>query len=399
MNNRMKLLLTILLTLGVKTSLVASGFPGEDDVWETARKKKAYLTKKTPIPQQKATSKPLSSTSNRGRSAAVPRVFSTSAPVQETAARSASLKPHPLTSMHFQHTHTPSAQKIFSSGMIQITAGYPKEWDGYAPAKMFNLLKTNFIDRVFLDQWMNAIEACYQDFKEDTQHTAINFSRSIYDLAKLKKNHQTQGLIVGIEQRRSAWFKTWFEETLPLLNKFNSQALSNTVYALGQLDIIPPEDWSLTINHALVHKEGAFFLEQKHQLFLFSKFQEMSGKPSFLSEEILARWMEEFQSRATTHNQTSVSEKAVGKTLTKLRPEFEASSFIPEMVSVVDFYNAGTKNILQFDGPTHFLSDGSFNGSTAFQTRLLKHFGYCVLRLSYKDWSKRGEEALLLLLD
>ena len=191
----------------------------------------------------------------------------------------------------------------------------------------------------------------------------------------------------------------FFEVSQGKLGQFNSQELSNTVYALGQLGIDVQEDWIHEIKNAILSKKDSFLREEKHQLFLFSKFQEMSGKPSFLTKEILARWMEEFQSYVTTHNQTSASEKAVGKGLTKLNAKFEASRFIPEIGAVVDFYNAGTRTILQFDGPTHFLSDGSPNGSTAFQTRLLKQFGYRVLRLSYKDWDARGEKALLLLLN
>jgi very-short-patch-repair endonuclease len=120
----------------------------------------------------------------------------------------------------------------------------------------------------------------------------------------------------------------------------------------------------------------------------------LSETQSFLDPDLLSRWIEEFKGRQEKNNIISQTEKSVMASLKKINNKFTPSTFIPEIASVVDFYDSSTKTILQFDGPSHFLSNGEVNGSTRFQTRILEESGYTVFRLSYQDWDRKGEQVL-----
>jgi hypothetical protein len=148
----------------------------------------------------------------------------------------------------------------------KIASGYPKEWDTYEPSQMFGLLNTQNFNTQFLDQWMNAMEACYSYFNADKPYREVNFSRTLYDLAKKTRGqNQHRDLILSTMKRRPEWIEKWYTQTLPILNSFKTQNLSNTIYALGQLGIMPSPVWM-----------NAFFGASKEKLKDFNS-QEISN--------------------------------------------------------------------------------------------------------------------------
>ena len=64
----------------------------------------------------------------------------------------------------------------------------------------------------------------------------------------------------------------------------------------------------------------------------------------------------------------------------------------------IDMANRERMIAIEFDGPSHFLSDHQHNGPTKFKTRLLEALGWQVLRIDYLKWDglKGGERAQFL---
>jgi very-short-patch-repair endonuclease len=67
------------------------------------------------------------------------------------------------------------------------------------------------------------------------------------------------------------------------------------------------------------------------------------------------------------------------------KQEVYHTHWIPGAATTIDFFVPKHNLIIQVDGPTHYLSDGSQNGNTRFQTRLLEKLDYQVLRLGYRE--------------
>jgi len=75
--------------------------------------------------------------------------------------------------------------------------------------------------------------------------------------------------------------------------------------------------------------------------------------------------------------------------------EMEVSPFEDEMGTFLSIDMACRKKMLavEFDGPSHFLSNGDHNGATKFKTRLLKKLGWHVVRIPVGEWKKLKSSA------
>jgi very-short-patch-repair endonuclease len=165
----------------------------------------------------------------------------------------------------------------------------------------------------------------------------------------------------------------------------NGQSVCNTLYAaalLGESEVLSE---LLFGSHRKEHMLAV--TEHKHQFYLARQYlllleqrEELSG-PLDMSSNTLTRWHQEF--RARPFSMYSLQQD-VGSYLPN---SFRAGAYIPEIGSKVTYYDAKSKMVLQVDGPSHFLSDGSYDGSSAFQSRLLEACGYRVVRISYSVWN------------
>lgn len=354
---------------------------------------------------------------------------------------------------------------------------YPSEWDKLSIEEMFKLpQKENFSEK-FLKQWMNAMEACYKEFKKSPESSGYNFSRTIDSFKGVESDYKEKAISIAVShpstiKTQFTWPSNWFFQTTPLLKKFNAHSLGAAIHGISYLRIKPEENWAKAflgqvrdqlfnfknepqgcsiilcslaslrippsnnlidnlLNVALSKSGGlnaqevsnilyALALldyvpeakpiglktlvegfsdqlkpEAKHQIFLFHQHLKQKNVP-FLTDKILISWTSEIKEFIINGNKVSQTETSVYDTLKKIKPSFKQSVYIPKIASTVDFYDEATRTILQFDGPFHFLSDGSYDGSSAFQEKLLKGFGYKVKRLSYKTWQESDDKEALL---
>jgi very-short-patch-repair endonuclease len=124
-------------------------------------------------------------------------------------------------------------------------------------------------------------------------------------------------------------------------------------------------------------------------MYLYHRFLTYKDNHLVFPNNILKGWKSEIRSSLKGNDTISNSEKSLGNILADMKLPFEGSVFNRDILSVVDFYAPDSKTVLQYDGPSHFLSDGSFNGSTLFQTRLLEYRGYDIARIDYKYWARK----------
>ena len=62
-------------------------------------------------------------------------------------------------------------------------------------------------------------------------------------------------------------------------------------------------------------------------------------------------------------------------------PEKDMGGFLS-----IDMANVEQKLAIEFDGPSHFLSDGTLNGRSKAKTRLLQQLGWRVVRIPVDEW-------------
>jgi hypothetical protein len=195
------------------------------------------------------------------------------------------------------------------------------------------------------------------------------------------------------------WMQVYLEAVRRKLAEFTIQGLSNFLYGLALLRFLPSEVLIKEILIKLDHERDEVHIEEMRQRYLFFQYIASRSGKSYHAHPFFSAWMVKMKDHSIKYDRTSKGEKAIEGVLSRIDPAFRPSQFIEEIGSIVDFYDPVSKRILQFDGPYHFLSRGSYNSSTLFQTELLESFGYTVLRLSYKSWDRDGEVALRKLLD
>lgn len=355
--------------------------------------------------------------------------------------------------------------------------GYPLQWNDLSMEEMFKLPQEENFSEKFLKQWMNAMEACYEDFKKSPEFSGYNFSRTIDSFKGAEPDYKEKVISIAVSHPSTAknqltWTSNWFFQTTSFLEKFNARSLGAAIHGLSYLRVKPEKKWAeaflaqayqelpsfknepkgcsiillslaslrilpskklighlldaaLSKNGGLNPQEVSNVLyalalldyvpegkltdlktlvegfsnklkpEAKHQIFLFHQHLKQKHA-SFLTDKVLTSWTPQIEEFIINGNKVSQAEKSVCDTLKKVKSSFEQSVYIPEIASMIDFYDKNTKTIIQFDGPFHFLSDGSYDGSSVFQDRLLREFGYNVKRLSYKKWQDSKDKQALL---
>ena len=88
----------------------------------------------------------------------------------------------------------------------------------------------------------------------------------------------------------------------------------------------------------------------------------------------------------------SNAQRDIHKLLLKmgLKTELEVSPFEDDMGGFlsIDIACRDKKLAIEFDGPSHFLSNGTHNGVTQFKTRLLKKLGWNIIRIPFREWAE-----------
>ena len=179
----------------------------------------------------------------------------------------------------------------------------------------------------------------------------------------------------------------FWTESQNKLAQFRPQELSNTLYALVMLNLsIDPA----FLSHIQQLNASLLPLEGLRQLYVCNQL--IQGLQINLPHNTLERLTED----AKAKNSTSKLEAGTGPLIEKALEEgqtLEASSWIETSATFVDFFVPEAKLVIQVDGPSHFLSNGQPNGSTALQNRLFEKTGYKVVRLHHKELDKKHAAA------
>jgi hypothetical protein len=205
-----------------------------------------------------------------------------------------------------------------------------------------------------------------------------DLSNTIYAMSQLG---------IRIEKLYSGWKDTFLHCFQARLHFFNQQDHSNSLYSLSVMNWIPSsafllENWEYIQLNIVKYSS----VESKRQLILFNAFYKLHFNKDFISGDILKLWVSDLRDESYKTNIISTTEKEIFALLQAMRTDFQSSYFIESIGSIVDFFSPTQNTILQFDGPSHFNRYRSYNSSSSLQTRLLKGLEYRVIRLSYSEW-------------
>jgi very-short-patch-repair endonuclease len=181
-------------------------------------------------------------------------------------------------------------------------------------------------------------------------------------------------------QPESAWMGAFWKASQDQLSQFAPQGLSNTLYACVVMEWDVP-DWLI---QGIRTTQETFSLDGWRQLYTASVFADLSlDFPEDIVDQLIRS--ERTKVSSTEDRAGSVIDSLLGK------QEVYHTHWIPGAATTIDFFVQKHKLIIQVDGPTHYLSDGSQNGNTRFQTRLLEKLGYRVLRLGYRELNRNAQ--------
>ena len=249
-----------------------------------------------------------------------------------------------------------------------------------------NKVKVDVLSDEWVKQFLTLSEPRLPSF------TSQGLSNTIYALANLGVNPADFS---------EKWLPTFFSSALSKIHSFNSQGVCMVLTSLSllDLDMIPLEYFIAPMQELALSQQ--MFSEDQVQLLYFHCFYSLKTSKRFLPDALRAEFINARRD-ATESNLVSSAEVEVLEFLQATELGFQPSHYVGEIGSVVDFFSPALNLVLQFDGPSHFLPDGSADMSTRLQTRLLESLGYRVRRLSYKQWivvrRKTREEIIEFLL-
>jgi hypothetical protein len=255
---------------------------------------------------------------------------------------------------------------------IQPEAGWMKAFWNASQGKLLKFNPQDFANTLYAcgklnlqpeDGWMKEFWSASQG--KLSQFTPQGLANTLYACAQL--NLQPEG----------GWMRAFWEKSQGKLSQFNPQDFANTLYACVVMEWDVP-DWLI---QGIRTTQETFSLEEWHQLYTASVFVDLSlAFPEDIVDQLI-----HFESK-----KVSDLEDRAGSVIDSLlaNEEVRHSHWIPGAATTVDFFVQKHNLIIQVDGPTHYLSDGSQNSSTRFQTRLLEKLGYQVLRLGYKELNR-----------
>ena len=96
-------------------------------------------------------------------------------------------------------------------------------------------------------------------------------------------------------------------------------------------------------------------------------------------------------------NTVSSSQKEIYKLLREMNfdVDMEVSPFEKDLAGSffsIDIVIRSLLLAIEFDGPSHFLSNRDYNGASKSKTRLLQKIGFAVIRIPYFEWDVLSSE-------
>jgi RAP domain len=188
--------------------------------------------------------------------------------------------------------------------------------------------------------------------------------------------------------------KDWYSAAFKMLqdNKFNQQALVNIFYghALLEKDLSKNEKFLTDIFMKL--KQFSLTNEEKHMVYLTNQFY---GKNVPDLTDIVIR----NKNNPVTSSKLQTS---VGTVLKRIHNnlDIKEEEYINCIASKCDFHIPGYNLLIEVDGPSHFLADGTtYCPKTNLMSAILTKNDFNLIRISYYDWDKLNFNAQYRYLD
>jgi RAP domain-containing protein/uncharacterized protein DUF1601 len=200
------------------------------------------------------------------------------------------------------------------------------------------------------------LELCHKVGRKICDFNSQNISNTLWAMATL--DYRNEKLLLEL-----------CHEVQYKIRKFNSQNISNTLWAIAVLD-----HYDADLNHHLLSTSYSFSIIQLSQIQQYNLYFDESIKVDFTPISV------DGISSSKLHIDISNVLHDIG---IKHENEIEVLKSV-----VVDIYIPKSKNIIEVNGPSHYLSDGTLNGESKFKVRLLEKYGYNVIIIPYWEWDK-----------
>ncbi len=206
--------------------------------------------------------------------------------------------------------------------------------------------------------------------KEISQFNSQALANTIWALATLKVNHSPLITLIA-------------NESMKKISQFNSQALANTIWALATLNSYHSELFckisSLAITHLADFKETQ--IRQIYYVYLVAKYiWKIDDIDDLLPLNVICLY---YNAKKIEVNPSRLQEEVFQVISQQVNCQFE---FITEELLSLDIAIEEKKIAIEVNGPSHYLSDKSLDGSSDLKCRLLQHLGWEVIVIPYFDW-------------
>jgi hypothetical protein len=171
---------------------------------------------------------------------------------------------------------------------------------------------------------------------------------------------------------------------------FNLQNIANLLWALATSGVLPD---AALVRSILGELSSEMVSEGKLQLHQFFLFNSLSPHPVDVS--LCADFAALCKAAFVAHSSSSASPSALQKDVARALRELVSEEVLEEQVLEdsgysVDMRLAGTRIVVEVDGPHHYLQGQGgvhvVDGSTQFKARILKRLGWTVLQIPYFEW-------------
>ena len=174
------------------------------------------------------------------------------------------------------------------------------------------------------------------------------------------------------------------------------QGAATTLWALGVLRITqsPLADLLLQVVSAKSHLLDDADFCQLHQFFLAAGVA-VGGSEVKAEAELRERSAVVFELASRRMQTRSEAQREMARVAREeLLLGIEEEAIVEGLGYSVDVLVPALNVCLEFDGPTHFITDlgtgadARFNGATRLKTELLQQHGFCVVRVGYSEWDQ-----------
>ena len=208
--------------------------------------------------------------------------------------------------------------------------------------------------------------------KKISQFSCQNLANTIWALATLKVNHSQLTHLIA-------------SESIHKISQFSRQDLANTIWALATLNSYHSELFSRIAS--LVKKHLANFnktnIRQIYYVYLVAKYiWKIDDIDDLLPLNVIKPF---FNLQKIEVNPSKLQKEVFQFVSQQINCQNE---FITEEFLSIDIAIQESRIAIEVNGPYHYLSDKSLDGSSNSKYRLLEQLGWEVIVISYSKWDE-----------